>query len=347
MKFHSICEYLRGLGPGTVGAAGFPAVAIRDHSRREAVDICSQSARQVLWSILLCVMGIVKRWQWARAAAVFAEMGTGKTLITLAALHVHAEKKPFNALAIVPPQLVEKWCREAILTIPKARVFIIDGLRSVGDFTAPNGINEVKLRRGRIVRDGLHTSLVDLRLRQSFPTALARWKAICLGPALFVVGRDRAKLSFFWRPVFQVPASGQYSGMPVNPDTGIPVSCGEGFLLEPDFQKKLRHSERIVAYNLDGEEKARRILYSPLWEADGRRIRRYAPIDFIGRYLGDGFFSHGIFDEVHEAYATSAQGNALGTLAASVENILVLTGTANDGYADSLFNAFTGSIQAG
>ncbi|MCI0725072.1 MAG: hypothetical protein L0338_39820 [Acidobacteria bacterium] len=198
----------------------------------------------------------------------------------------------------------------------------------------------MKLRRGRIVREGLHTSLVDLRLRQRFPTALARWKkAFCPGSALFVVGRDRAKLGYFWRPAFQVPASGQYAGMPVNPDTGSPVSCGEGFLLEPDFQRKLRHSERIAAHNLDGKEKARRILYSPLWQADGRRIRRFAPIDFIGRYLGDGFFSHGIFDEVHEGYTTSAQGNALGTLAASVGNILVLTGTANDGYADSLFNA--------
>jgi hypothetical protein len=285
-----------------------------------------------------CVMGIVKRWEQARAAAVFAEMGTGKTLIALAALHVHAESKPFNALAIVPPQLVEKWCREAIVTIPKVRVFIIDGLRSVRDSTASNGVNEVILHKREIVREGLQTSLVDLRLRQSFPTALARWKAICPGPALFVVGRDRAKLGYFWRPAFRVPASGQYAGMPVNPDTGIPVSCGEGFLLEPDFQKKLRHSERVAAHNLDSEEKSRRLLYSPLWQADGRRIRRYAPIDFIGRYLADGFFSHGIFDEVHEGYTTSAQGNALGTLAASVGKILVLTGTANDGYADSLFN---------
>lgn len=338
MKLHSISEYLREFSTelGARIVTSYPPL----HAANDPLSPRLETLlRRPFPGQALCVMGIVKRWHRAPAAAVFAEMGTGKTLIALAALHVHAERKPFNALAIVPPQLVEKWCREAILTIPRVRVFVIDGLRSVGDSTAPNGVNEVKLRRGRIVRDGLHTSLVDLRLHQGFPTALARWKATCPGPALFVVGRDRAKLGYFWRPAFQVPASGRYTGMPVNPDTGTPVSCGEGFLLEPDFQRKLRHSERIAAHNLDGEEKARRILYSPLWQADSRRIRRFAPIDFIGRYLNDGFFSHGIFDEVHEGYTTSAQGNALGTLAASVGHILVLTGTANDGYADSLFNA--------
>ncbi|MEW5976408.1 MAG: hypothetical protein AB1898_11460 [Acidobacteriota bacterium] len=338
MKLHSISEYLHEFSTELDMriVTSYPPLHLTTDPLSPRLE---NLLRRPFPGQALCVMGIVKRWQQARAAAVFAEMGTGKTLIALAALHVHAERKPFNALAIVPPQLVEKWCREAILTIPKVRVFVIDGLRSVGDTAAPNGVNEVKLRRGRVVREGLHTSLVDLRLRQSFPSALARWKATCPGPALFVVGRDRSKLGYFWRPAFQVPVSGQYSGMPVNPDTGTPVSCGEGFLLEPDFQKKLRHSERIAAHNLDGKEKARRILYSPLWQADGSRIRRFAPIDFIGRYLGDGFFSHGIFDEVHEGYTTSAQGNALGTLAASVGNILVLTGTANDGYADSLFNA--------
>ena len=78
----------------------------------------------------LAIMGLVRRWQQARAGAVIAECGTGKTLISLGAIQTHAENRPFTAVAMVPPQLVEKWCREAMLTLPRVRVFIIDGLRT-------------------------------------------------------------------------------------------------------------------------------------------------------------------------------------------------------------------------
>jgi superfamily II DNA or RNA helicase len=64
----------------------------------------------------IAIMGLVKRWQQARTARVVAECGTGKTLISLGAIHVHTGGSPFTALAMVPPHLVEKWAREAFLT---------------------------------------------------------------------------------------------------------------------------------------------------------------------------------------------------------------------------------------
>ena len=88
----------------------------------------------------------------------------------------------------------------------------------------------------------------------------------------------------------------------------------------------------------EGTNHVRRPLYSALWQADGKKIRRFAPIDFIGRYM-DGFFDYAIADEVHELKGgDTAQGNALGTLAASARHIAVLTGTLLGGYADELFN---------
>jgi superfamily II DNA or RNA helicase len=39
----------------------------------------------------LAIMGLVRRWQQARAGAVIAECGTGKTLISLGAVQTHAE----------------------------------------------------------------------------------------------------------------------------------------------------------------------------------------------------------------------------------------------------------------
>jgi hypothetical protein len=77
----------------------------------------------------IAIMGLAKRWQRARTGMVVAECGTGKTLISLGAIHVHSERKPSTSLAMVPPHLVEKWAREAFLTVPGIRVFLIDDLR--------------------------------------------------------------------------------------------------------------------------------------------------------------------------------------------------------------------------
>jgi hypothetical protein len=154
---------------------------------------------------------------------------------------------------------------------------------------------------------------------------------------MFVVGRDRAKLGYFWRHAYQVARCGRYQGSVVNPDSGSPVYLGEDGerLLAMDF-KKVKLSKMLG----EGKETnhARRPLYSALWQADGKKIRRFAPVDFIGRYM-DGFFDYAIADEVHELKGgDTAQGNALGTLAASARHIAVLTGTLLGGYADELFN---------
>jgi hypothetical protein len=283
------------------------------------------------------IMGLVRRWQQARARAVIAECGTGKTLISLGAVQTHAENRPYTALAMVPPQLVEKWCREAMLTLPRVRVFIIDGLRTPTNSNGHHGVNEVKLRNKRIVREGLRTSLSELRLRRTSPSARKRWDSICSSSALFVVGRDRAKLGYFWRHAYQVARCGRYQGSVVNPDSGAPVYLGEDGerLLAMDF-KKVKLSEMLGQG--EGTNHVRRPLYSALWQADGKKIRRFAPIDFIGRYM-DGFFDYAIADEVHELKGgDTAQGNALGTLAACAGHIAVLTGTLLGGYADELFN---------
>jgi len=74
-----------------------------------------------------------KRWQQACTGMVVAECGTGKTLISLGAIHVHSAGNPFTALAMIPPHLVEKWAREAFLTLPGVRLFLIDDFRNGGN----------------------------------------------------------------------------------------------------------------------------------------------------------------------------------------------------------------------
>jgi len=75
-------------------------------------------------------MGIVKAWEKQSSAMAIAECRTGKKLIALASIYAHGGGRPFTAIAMIPPQLVLKWAGECFLTIPGARVFLIDGVRN-------------------------------------------------------------------------------------------------------------------------------------------------------------------------------------------------------------------------
>ncbi len=332
-----INEYLRAWAPelGERILQTYPPLQGFDDA---ASPLTGQLLRKPFPAQTLAMMGVVKRWNEARGAAVIAECGTGKTLISLGAVHVHSDRRSFTALAMVPPQLVEKWAREAFLTLPRVRVFFIDGLRTPTSSVGHAGVNEVRLRNGRIIREGLRTTLTELRLRKTARSARHRWDSICGFPALFIVGRDRGKLSYFWRHAYTLAACGRYQGSVVNADTGCPVYLGEDGqrLLSVDF-RKAKLSEILGSQNGNETAKSRRELYSALWQADGKKIRRFAPVDFIGRYMPD-FFDYAIADEVHELKGDTAQGNALGTLAGCAKHTVVLTGTLLGGYADEVFN---------
>ncbi len=217
-----ISDYLRKFAPelGDRILQRFPPLqSVEDPSS----PLLEQLLRKPFPAQKLAIMGTVKQWNEDRAGAVIAECGTGKTLISLGVAHVHSEGNQFAALAMVPPQLVGKWAREAFRTLPRVRVFLVDGLRTQTTSACQAGVNEVRLRNGKIIREGLHTSLTDLRLRKGYRTARERWDSLCNAPALFIVGRDRGKLSYFWRHAFTIAKSGRYQGSVTNPDSGAPV----------------------------------------------------------------------------------------------------------------------------
>ena len=128
-------------------------------------------------------MGVVKRWRRAKAAALIAECGTGKTLMALSAIHVACEGRPYTALVMAPPNVTEKWCREILMTVPGARVFLVDSLRTPSS-SGPHGVNEVKYRNGRILREGVHTTLTQMRLAMHCQTAKDRWQKCAINDNL-------------------------------------------------------------------------------------------------------------------------------------------------------------------
>lgn len=326
-----IAEYLRIHGPALSDKvlSQFPPL----HSPQDRVwPALARLRRKPFPAQTVAIMGIVKRWEEADCAAAVAECGTGKTLISLGSVFTHANGRPFTCLTMVPPQLVEKWARECFTTLPGVRVFVIDGVRNGTASNGYSGVNEVRLRNGRIVREGIKTTLSDLRLAKNHRSARARWQSQIGGPCVFVVSRERAKLGYFWRHAYGSAHSGPFLGNVVNSDTGRPVIVGEDQIRRADLKKT-----KIAEMVLPESGSSRRPFFSPLWQADNEKIHRMAPMEFIGRYLR-GFFDYGIADEVHELKSgETAQGNALGTLASACKRTVVLTGTLLGGYADELF----------
>jgi superfamily II DNA or RNA helicase len=101
------------------------------------------------------------------AAVCNGEMGTGKTMIGIAAAWLLHHAGLPRALVVCPPHLVYKWRREIKQTVPEARVWILNG---------PDTLKK----------------LLQLRFVTGKPTV----------PEFFVMGRVRMRMGFNWGPVF-------------------------------------------------------------------------------------------------------------------------------------------------
>src|SRR5260370_12611038 len=121
-------------------------------------------------------------------------------------------------------------------------------------------------------------------------------------------------------------------GCLVNPDSGSPVIVNDERLVSSELK-----NSKISEVMDERSGHACRQSFAPLWQADIDKIQREAPIDFIGRYM-DGFFDYAVGDEMHQLAGDTAQGNALGTLAACADRIVGLTGTLMGGYDKDLYN---------
>ncbi len=103
-----------------------------------------------------------------QAAIINAEMGTGKTMMAIAASAVMHQEGYHRSLVISPPHLVYKWRREILETVDGARVWVLNGSDT--------------LRK-----------LVQLR-------ALLDQRSTHTGPEFFILGRVRMRMGFHWQP---------------------------------------------------------------------------------------------------------------------------------------------------
>ncbi len=282
--------------------------------------------RKPLPAQAITIMGSANFLKTKPALKIVAECGCGKTLMSIATCFVHANGKRFTALTMCPPHLPLKWCREILVTIPNARVFLIENMRNGGDPKKPRGVVEVVYVDGEVKRKGLKLTLSQLRLMG--PKGFAKKVP---QTAFFVMSKERGKLSYFWRHAYNVAHSGPNLGRVVSIDTGLPVETDDGGYLDAasfDNIKLYADTERA-----HGGTK----IHAALWQADPKKIQRMAPLEYMGRYM-QGFFDYAIADELHQLGGDTAQGNGLAVLGRVAKKLIGLTGTMMGGYADDLYN---------
>jgi hypothetical protein len=233
--------------------------------------------------------------------------------MALAALHAHAQGRPYRALVFCPGQLVGKWQREVRGTLPGVRVVPIGSWKDL------------------------------LPLKRAPRPAGGEW---------YVLARDRAKLGARWRPSFLRRARGDHGflrcphcGLRLVDNQGQPPELGEpasGGRQGTGLWRRRSRCERVLSnhWGTDDPEAAqgdRQVAGcgAPLWQMT-REVWRYEPALYIQRHLRH-YFQYLVLDEVHEEKgADTAQGHAAAALATSCNKVLALTGTLIGGYAEHL-----------
>ncbi|WP_117182290.1 SNF2-related protein [Pseudomonas amygdali] len=309
-----------------------------------------------------------------QAGIINAEMGTGKTMMAIAlAAVMHGAGYP-RTMVIAPPHLVYKWRREILETIPDARVWVLNGpdtlvkLLKLRDQLADtyDGRQEFFIL-GRVrMRMGFHWRLAFWQRRASGGRSLAacpdcgrllqdqegnlitaeefqreerRRRCEHCDAALWTLMRPRksdggSRRNTILKSMCRIPTIG-----PVRAERLL-SDFGEDFLASMLLDNV---SEFINLMDAKGnfifsDRQAKRMERAMANIEFGFGEGGYQPTEFIKRYLPDGCFDLLVVDEGHEyKNSGSAQGQAMGVLAAKARKTVLLTGTLMGGYADDLF----------
>ena len=321
-------DYLRQFGP-LLAERIFETYPPLQSTKDPVAPGLSGLLRKPLPAQAVAITGTAKYLRDSKAARIVAECGAGKTFMALGTIHVLSAGRPTTTLVMCPSHITHKWAREVLLTIPRARTFLIEDLRNGGDPAKPHGVCEVRLNKGKTVYEGKRLSLAEMR-----HLGRKAWGNRFTGPTFFITGKDKGKLSYFWNHAYVKAKSGPNLGGIVNPDSGSAILDSEmDKLTALDFRDKVKIAETLTSPR-NGTTR-----FSALWQADRNKIQRMAPIEYIGRYMA-GWFDFAIADELHQLAGDTAQGNGLGVLGRAAKRLIALTGTLMGGYADDLFNIF-------
>ncbi|HBX54753.1 MAG TPA: DEAD/DEAH box helicase [Pseudomonas sp.] len=309
-----------------------------------------------------------------QAGVINAEMGTGKTMMAIAVAAVMHAAGYRRTLVISPPHLVYKWRREILETIPDARVWVLNGpdtlvklLKLRDQVGQPYDGRQEFFILGRVrMRMGFHWRLAcwqrsaaggrlmagcpdcgrvledqegNLITVEEFHREERRRRCPHCEAALWTLMRPgRAdggnRRSTILKSMCRIPTIG-----PVRAERLL-NDFGEDFLASmlvdnvSEFINLMDAKGNFIFSDRQAKRMERAMANIEFGFGEGG----YQPTEFIKRYLPDGFFDLLVVDEGHEyKNSGSAQGQAMGVLAAKARKSVLLTGTLMGGYADDLF----------
>ena len=232
-----------------------------------------------------------------KAVYMTCEMGCGKTLMAIAVASILKENP--RVLVICPPHLVRKWIQEIKEAMPRARAINLNGENCFQTLQA--------------LKDGL--------------------KPGC--PEFFVIGKEKAKLSYQWRPAaiqrrdeYFCPGCGQL----LLDQDGVPLP-----VFETNTQGKLKkkYSCQNIVYKWKWSEEQqemrlkKELCGEQLWQPDlsKRNYLKPMPAQYIKSKLKN-VFDILIADECHQYKNQTGQGWAFAALTNACKYTLCLTGYA-------------------
>ncbi|WP_164715459.1 DEAD/DEAH box helicase family protein [Pseudomonas aeruginosa] len=307
-----------------------------------------------------------------RAAIINGEMGCGKTTVGIAVAALLKAEGYRRTLVLSPPHLVYKWRREIQETVAGAKVWILNGpdtlvklLKLREQLGMPSPEQEFFVM-GRVrMRMGFHWKPVFVRQRGSHgfvgtcpdcgqvitdmdgepiaPVELEaeehRRKCSHCNSALWTLVRPRSlsgsdQSAAVLKALQRIPTIGAVTAQK------LMKTFGEGFLASMlgdnlhDFINLMDANGDLVFSDRQAQRMERAMSSMEFGFGEGG----YQPSEFVKRYLPQGAFDLLIADEAHEyKNSGSAQGQAMGVLAAKSRKTLLLTGTLMGGYADDIF----------
>ncbi|CAJ2793110.1 SNF2 family N-terminal domain protein [Burkholderia pseudomallei] len=314
-----------------------------------------------------------------RAAVVNGEMGCGKTTVgiaTAAVLHAEGYRR---TLVLSPPHLVYKWRREILETVAGAKVWVLNGpdtlvklmkLREALHVPAQGQeffvLGRVRMRMGFhwkpafVRRRTVHGSVgvcphcgeivTDLDGEPINPIELdaediRRKCAHCASP-LWTLMRPRTlsandQSTAVLKALKRIPTIGEVTAQKLMKQFGdafLASMLGDNLF---EFINLMDENGELVFSDRQAQRMERAMANMEFGFGEGG----YQPSEYVKRYLPQGTFDLLIADEAHEyKNAGSAQGQAMGVLAAKARKTLLLTGTLMGGYADDLFHLLFRSL---
>ncbi|MBA4243710.1 MAG: DEAD/DEAH box helicase [Pseudomonas sp.] len=307
-----------------------------------------------------------------RAAIVNGEMGCGKTTVGIATAAVLNAEGYRRTLVLSPPHLVYKWRREIQETVAGAKVWVLNGPDTLVKLlklreqlgVSPQGQEFFVLGRVRM-RLGFHWKPVFTRHRTRHgemgacpdcgqvitdldgepinPIELEaeeyRRKCSHCATSLWTLIRPRSlsasdQSSAVLKALKRIPTIGEVTAQK------LMQKFGDAFLASMlgdnihEFINLMDYRGELVFSDRQAHRMERAMASMEFGFGEGG----YQPSEFIKRYLPQGTFDLLIADEAHEyKNGGSAQGQAMGVLAAKSRKTLLLTGTLMGGYGDDLF----------